>query len=209
MEASTFYTSKTSSYDIGCSTNNCLYYPNLNLNNYRNDIWPTNKRVEFYDIPPIQNEFNILVPVTPKNHVPPQSMTIVFFSQNYTVNNVTGLLQTLSAYRVFGPVVCGSAASTLTTVNGLSLFSSTNSDQTSTTYGSISFTLNTSKIIDNPPNNSISYGYSTALTYGSTFGGGVTITSLYYNIFDSSTLQFESPPSNTASTCSMFGYIYN
>jgi len=55
VEASTFYTSNNNNYQIGCSTNNCLYYQNLNLNNYRNDVWPTNKRVEFYDIPPIQN----------------------------------------------------------------------------------------------------------------------------------------------------------
>ncbi len=55
VEARTFYTSIDSSYQIGCSSGNCLYYPNENINNARNDNWLTNKRIEFYDIPPIQN----------------------------------------------------------------------------------------------------------------------------------------------------------
>jgi hypothetical protein len=117
-------------------------------------------------------------------------MTIVFFAQNYTIQNVTGLLQTLSAYRIFGPVVTGSAQTALTSINGLTTFGSTNSDQTSSSYGTINFALNTSKIVDNPPNNTFSYGYWTGLTFGTNFGAGVTITSLYYNIFDSSTLSF-------------------
>jgi hypothetical protein len=115
-------------------------------------------------------------------------LTIVFFAQNYTVQNVTGLLRTLSAYRIYGPVVAGLATGALTTINGLALFGSTNSDQTSSSYGSISYAINTTKITDNPPNNTISFGFSTGLTYGSTFGSGVTITSLYYNIFASSSL---------------------
>jgi hypothetical protein len=86
--------------------------------------------------------------------------------------------------------VAGSAAGALTSINGLALFGSTNSDQTSSSYGTINFALNTTKIVDNPPNNTFSYGYWTGLSFGSTFGAGVTITSLYYNIFDSSTLQF-------------------
>lgn len=55
VEARTFYTSIDKSYGIGCSTGSCLYYPNKNINNARNDNWLTNKRVEFYNIPPIQN----------------------------------------------------------------------------------------------------------------------------------------------------------
>ncbi len=55
IEARTFYTSIDKSYQIGCSTGSCLYYPNENINNVRNDNWHTNKRVEFYTIPPIQN----------------------------------------------------------------------------------------------------------------------------------------------------------
>jgi hypothetical protein len=45
VEARTFYTEIDESYKIGCSTSNCLYYPNENINNARNDNWHTNKRV--------------------------------------------------------------------------------------------------------------------------------------------------------------------
>jgi len=128
--------------------------------------------------------------VTPNNHSPPQSLTIAFFAQNYTVQNVSGLLRTLSVYRIFGPVVASSIVGALTSINGLALAGSPNSDQTSTSYGAIDYAINASKIIDNPPNNTISYGYLNGLTYGTYFGLGVTLTSLYYNIFDSSTLQF-------------------
>ena len=41
------------------------------------------------------------------------------------------------------------------------------------------------------------------------YGAGVTLTSFYYNIFESSTLAFETPPANTATTCTIFGYVYN
>ena len=55
VDADTFYTTKDEAYDIGCSTNNCKYYPNTGINLHLNDIWHTNRRVEFYDLPPIQN----------------------------------------------------------------------------------------------------------------------------------------------------------
>lgn len=55
VDAHTFYTEKDESYAIGCSTANCKYYPNTGINLNMNDIWHTMRRVEFYDIPPIQN----------------------------------------------------------------------------------------------------------------------------------------------------------
>lgn len=55
IDAHTFYTYKDQSYDVGCSTGNCKYYPNTGITLFPNDIWHTMRRVEFYDIPPIQN----------------------------------------------------------------------------------------------------------------------------------------------------------
>ena len=71
------------------------------------------------------------------------------------------------------------------------------------------YALNTTNIVDNPPNNTFNFGYDGSDTYGTMFGAGVTLTSFYYNIFESSTIAFETPPENTAETCSLFGYIYN
>lgn len=53
------------------------------------------------------------------------------------------------------------------------------------------------------------YGYANTFNPNGQYGCGVTITSFYYNIFSSSTLAFESPPANTATTCTIFGYVYN
>lgn len=40
-------------------------------------------------------------------------------------------------------------------------------------------------------------------------GAGVTITSINYNVFKSSTLGFNSPPYGVATTCKKFSYIFN
>lgn len=117
-------------------------------------------------------------------------MTIAFFTQNYTIADVTGLLTTLSVYRVFGPMVTGSVATGLINVNNVGLFGLTDSNEGSWVDGNIGYTLNVSNIIDNPPNNSFTGGYPNWLSFGTTFGAGVTITSLYYNLFASSTLAF-------------------
>ena len=205
VEARTFFTSLDKSYQIGCSTGNCLYYPNKNINNARNDNWLTNKRVEFYSIPPIQNEFNLLVPVTPNpsNHALPKFLTIAFFAQNYTVSGVTGNLRTLSVYRLFGASVNSAVTGVISSINGMiqSALTSPDADFTSpnTNGGAyMSYALDVSKITATPTNNTFSFGYSRSVTLGTYYGAGITITSLYYNIFASSTLAFEKPPTNTA-----------
>lgn len=216
VEARAFYTSIDQSYQIGCSTGSCLYYPNKNINNARNDNWLTNKRVEFYSIPPIQNEFNLLVPVTPNTNLgsrsTPKFLTVAFFSQNYTVNNVSGNLRTLSVYRLFGASVNSAVTGVIGSINGMvqNALSSIDADFTaSSTGGFMNYTLDVTKITATPPNNTFLFGYTRSVTYGTTFGAGITITSLYYNIFASSTLAFEKPPANTAETCVVFGYTYN
>lgn len=122
----------------------------------------------------------------------------------------------MSVYRLFGTVVTGSVTGAISNINGLSrrgsnyftnYFSSNNPPSYSGT--SLSYYLNTSNINSNPPNNTFAYGYSGSFTFNSQYGCGVTLTSLYYNIFSSSTVAFETPPANTAKTCTIFGYVYN
>jgi hypothetical protein len=85
------------------------------------DNWLFNRMVLVTNLPPIQNEFNILVPVTPDkvNRSPPKILTIVFFTQNYSVQTATGLLQTQSVYRLFGPIITGSISTAITSINTL------------------------------------------------------------------------------------------
>ena len=55
VDAHTVYTEKDESYAIGCLTTNCKYYKNAEINFNMNDIWHTFRKLEFYDIPSIQN----------------------------------------------------------------------------------------------------------------------------------------------------------
>jgi hypothetical protein len=139
----------------------------------------------------------LLVPVTPNpsNHALPKFLTIAFFSKNYTLGDVSGLLRTLSVYRLFGAAVNSAITGVIGSINGMtqSSLSSPDADFTAinTNGGSfINYALNMSNIVANPPNNTFTYGYSRGVTFGGTFGAGITITSLYYNIFASSTLAF-------------------
>jgi hypothetical protein len=217
VDASTFYTSTGKSWAIGCSTSTCSYFPNKGLSNTRMDSWLTARSFQVYNLPPIQNEFNILVPVTPDatNRNPPMILTIAFFSQNYTVGGVTGLLQTLSVYRIFGPITTGSVSGPITTINGLARNNGPPTDSelsssNSVTNGGFSVSLNTTNMFSNPTNNTFTYGNTdSSVTFGQTYGAGYTITSFYYNIFASSTLMWDQPPANTATTCTLFGYVYN
>jgi hypothetical protein len=153
--------------------------------------------------------------VTPVNHVQPTTLYIGFFAQNNTVNGVSGFLTTLSVYRIFGASVTSSINGQILPINSLSrgnAVGNANADLSSPSISSgyIYYTLNVSNIVLSPPDNIFSAGYSRpSMAYGQYFGAGITITSLYYNIFSSSTLAFESVPANTSSTCVNFGYIYN
>jgi hypothetical protein len=160
-----------------------------------------------------------LVPITQKVGNPPRSLVIAFLSQNYTVNGVTGLLQVLSVYRLFGPTITGSVqGGPIGYMSSLSSGSCCLPDMNfvSSSFsmiGGFSYSLNTSNIMDNPPNTTFTIG-STNVYYwyppnGSYWGSGITITSFNYNIFASATLKFSSPPANTAPTCSIFSYVYN
>ncbi len=112
------------------------------------------------------------------------------------MGNVSGLLKTLSVYRLFGASVNSVITGVIGSVNSLTTTALTYPDadftQTNTDGGSyINYALNVTNIISSPPNNTFSFGYyRSGLTFGSTYGAGITITSLYYNIFASSTLAF-------------------
>ena len=77
--------------------------------------------------------------------------------------------------------------------------------------GSFTQYLNTTNMYSNINNNTFVAGNSdsVAINFGSSYGAGYTITSFFYNIFASSTLSWSSPPANTATTCTVFGYVYN
>lgn len=55
VDASTFYTTRNSAWDLGCSTGTCSYYPNSQLRNNRMESWLTSRAVYVYNLPPIQN----------------------------------------------------------------------------------------------------------------------------------------------------------
>lgn len=217
VDAQTFYTTPGASWAVGCSTGTCNYFPNKGASNSRTDNWLVNRQVTIFNLPPIQNEFNILVPVTPDStrRSPPKYMTLAFFKQNYTVGTASGLLYTLAVYRLFGPVVTASISGGLQAVNGLARRGSSSPDielsaNSWAEYGTFGVNLNTTNMYSSPTNNTFTYSNNdNANTFGSSFGAGYTITCFYYNIFASATLSWATTPPNTASTCTVFGYVYN
>lgn len=146
----------------------------------------------------------MLIPVTPmatrytySGNPIPDTLTIAFFTQNYSIGDATNLLKTVSVYRLFGPIVTSSVSGALTTINSITVRGSnyfgtyfTNSYPSSYTGYGFNYYINTTNINSNPPNNTFVYGYGGSFTYGTQFGCGVTLTSLYYNIFSSSTVAF-------------------
>ena len=140
----------------------------------------------------------------------PSSMTIAFFYPNYTAHDIAGLNRIISVYRINGPAIQESISGTITSFNGLAQKTfSTNlpdenfkSDWTST--GSFDYSIDASKIYENPPPNIFASGTTNqAYKAGAPFGAGITISSFLYNIFDSSTLSI-----GTNIQCSSFGYRY-
>lgn len=208
---------------MGCSTGSCKYLPNTGINLPNNDIWHTLRRVEIENLPTTQNEFNILVPVTPfkdrysySSNPLPYLLTIAFFTRNHSIGDATGLFHTLSVYRIYGPALCESISGSIGTINGLArrgtdLFGPyfSNSNPNSYTTSVLSFVMDTSNINLNKVDNRFDYGYNGTFTTGQRFGCGITITSLHFNIFKESTLHFEEPPVPSFPYCSIFSYRYN
>ena len=55
IDASTFYTSSGESWSLGCSTDDCKYYPNKGLSLTKTDNWLSNRLVLVKNIPSLQN----------------------------------------------------------------------------------------------------------------------------------------------------------
>lgn len=145
---------------------------------------------------------------------PPKVLTMAFFTKDYSIADTYGLLKTRVVYRLFGPTVIGSVVGTIPTINGLSRLTNTpNIDMTTDSYtNGISFGvgLDVTNMYATPTNNTFTASNSeSSNNFGSTFGAGYTITSLFHNIFEQSTLNWQNPPANTATTCTIFTYIYN
>lgn len=117
----------------------------------------------------------------------PDTLTIAFFDQTHSIGDSTGLLKTLSVFRLYGTSVTESISGSISYINSMTTSSNTiNSYFTSSSYSfssTFNYALNTSNIVDSPPNNTFNFGYYGTITYGSMFGAGVTLTSFYYNIF--------------------------
>ena len=130
---------------------------------------------------------------------------------------MTGLFQTVAVYRLFGPVVTSSLSGSIPYINGLTRlpYTSTPVIEMDSNYfassGGFGQALNTTNMYSNPSNNTFTYSNSDTVNnvFGSSYGAGYTISCFYFNIFASSTVQWSNPPANTATTCTIFGYVYN
>lgn len=115
-------------------------------------------------------------------------MTIAFFTKDYAIADVTGLLKTKAVYRLFGTTVTGSVFGAIQNINGLVRNTTTPTlDMTASSFASsITFipALDIANMYANPTNNTfLANTNSDATGFGTAFGAGYTITSLFYNIF--------------------------
>lgn len=94
-----------------------------------------------------------MVPVTPIDGEPiPDTLTIAFFTKDHQIADVTGLLKTVSVYRLFGSAVTEEIGTTgITAINGMvARTSGPNSDFTSNSISfgnTLNYYLNTANII--------------------------------------------------------------
>lgn len=170
------------------------------------DIWVNSQRVDFMNLPPLINEFNLLVPVTQKLNTAPSSLTIAFMKSNYSVGDVGGLLRVLRVYRLFGPAISKPIAGSIPSINSLmpTLPGSLNKDFNLTSWkdtsvSSFLYAMDMNRI--GQSNNTIgSYGTAVSITPVNQYGASITITSLYYNIFGTTYMK--------NNVCTYFSYMY-
>ncbi len=168
------------------------------------------------NLPSLETEFNILLPVYIKPNTVPESVTLVFFDRTRTVDGVTSLLNPIKAYRLSGAVVAGAIAGAITKFNSLAV-------QTPATALTADFTANwvlqggdvfsygldTVSISPTATSNTFTAGASnsiTGYTAGTPFGAGLTISFFRYSVFGVGSLTLASGSSNI--DCPYFKYLY-
>ncbi|EAR88266.2 transmembrane protein, putative (macronuclear) [Tetrahymena thermophila SB210] len=221
VDASNFmenYSTDQSDHSIGCSQATCQYFANSGAF-LSSDTWFNQKKIEITNLPNIQNEFNILIPITNLNGKLPIRLVIAFTSSQNTVFGLGGLDKVLNAFRVAGLPVYGKLQSPIPTMNGIAnnvaalsgytaLWAETGNTfnykmditnvgvQSTVTQTSLAGDATTKLVISQP-------------TDAQMYGAGLTITSFSQNIFSISQIQFSTPPSTGAQSCTTFQYKIN
>ncbi|KAL4473220.1 hypothetical protein ABPG72_015601 [Tetrahymena utriculariae] len=212
------YSTDQSDHSIGCSQATCQYFANAGVF-LSSDTWFNQKKIEITNLPNIQNEFNILLPITNLNGKLPIRLVIAFTSSQNTVFGLGGLDQVLNVFRVAGLPVNGKLQNPIPTMNGIANNVAALSGYTAlwaetgntfnykldiTNVGIQSTVTQTSLVGDATTKLIISQPADAQM-----YGAGLTITSFTQNIFSISQIQFSTPPSTGAQTCTPFQYKIN
>ncbi|KAL4476525.1 hypothetical protein ABPG74_010258 [Tetrahymena malaccensis] len=220
VDASNFmenYSTDQSDHSIGCSQATCQYFANAGAF-LSSDTWFNQKKIEITNLPNIQNEFNILIPITNLNGKLPIRLVIAFTNSQNTVFGLGGLDKVLNVFRVAGLPVNGKLQNPIPTMNGIANNVAALSGYTAL-YAESGNTFNYKMDITNVgvqtiTQTSLAGDATTKLvisqpTDAQMYGAGLTITSFTQNIFSISQIQFSTPPSTGAQTCTTFQYKIN
>jgi hypothetical protein len=169
--------------------------------------YPTHKRVEVTNLPNLESEFNILIPLTNTENTYPYNLVIAFSTQTQVSLGVSGYHKIVNVFRVFGPSLFATVSTTaLTTINSMTV----NSDETLTadftanwkevsTYG-FNYQIDLSKLSAKSQLTTLIKSKDTVLPNfalgNGQFGSGITVTSFMFNIFEGSSVSFVNAPSN-------------
>ncbi|KAL4471698.1 hypothetical protein ABPG74_008591 [Tetrahymena malaccensis] len=207
---------------VGCSAGECYLYDAKVVNGY--ETWMNNAMVLATDLMNIENEFNLLIPVQNVMGASsvsfPTRLNIAFCNFNRTSLGVRNQLNVLSVYRVYGATVNGVITQPITPINGLNqnLFPNTLSFSSLTWQADTGYlakyTLQTQNVQPFGSTNTLFAADSSTTFPAGTFnptykGAGVTLCSLYFDVFSPSQLQFASPPYGVIGSCTNFSYTFN
>ncbi|KAL4511931.1 hypothetical protein ABPG72_012776 [Tetrahymena utriculariae] len=207
--------------DIGCSASNCYFYNSNGISG--KETWMNYNMVLATGLSDIKNDFNLLIPIQNKRYgsqiLMPKRLVVAFCDFSKTSNGVPNQLRIVNVFRVYGAPTYSNIANPISPIfsaiitNAALSFASSQWSVTPSNQSQYKLdmtnvqplgTVNTSiqdqgQVFQNH-NNNFSPGQ---------YGAGVTVSSLYYNVFGPSTLGFTNPPFGVSQYCTKFNYVYN
>ncbi|EAR94375.3 eukaryotic aspartyl protease family protein (macronuclear) [Tetrahymena thermophila SB210] len=207
--------------DIGCSANNCYFYNSNGISG--KETWMNYNMVLATGLTDIENDFNLLIPIQNKLYgsqiLMPKRLVVAFCDFSKTSNGVPNQLRIVNVFRVYGAPTYSNIANPISPIFSAIItnapLSFTSSQWSVTPANQSQYKLDMTNVQPlGTANTSIQDQGQVYQNHNNNFnpgqsGAGVTISSLYYNVFGPSTLGFTNPPFGVSQYCTKFNYIYN
>ncbi|KAL4471699.1 hypothetical protein ABPG74_008592 [Tetrahymena malaccensis] len=207
--------------DIGCSASNCYFYNSNGISGQ--ETWMNYNMVLATGLSDIENDFNLLIPIQNKLYGSsiqmPKRLVVAFCDFSKTSNGVPNQLRIVNVFRVYGAPTYSNIANPINPIFSAIItnaaLSFTSNQWAVTPSNQSQYKLDMTNVQPlGTANTSIQDQGQVFQNHNNNFnpgqyGAGVTISSLYYNVFGPSTLGFTSPPFGVSQYCTKFNYVYN